>query len=69
MRKMGDQGSALVRCREADEALVKELLEPARAAYKKAFGSEAPALSVDAGARLAPAPKGDGGAGDEGATW
>mmetsp|Transcript_16430 Transcript_16430/g.48933 ORF Transcript_16430/g.48933 Transcript_16430/m.48933 type:complete len:227 (-) Transcript_16430:1006-1686(-) len=50
---------AVVKVRQADVLLVKEVLEPARATYKKLTGQDAPQLAVDSSAFLPPAPAGD----------
>lgn len=52
---------------QVDLALVRELVEPARSSYTKAFGEAAPTLTVSAYAFLPPPPKGDND--DEGASW
>lgn len=49
------EGTAAVRCRASDAALVEAALEPARRAYASAVGREAPQLSLDAGNPLPPA--------------
>ncbi|KAI8470782.1 MAG: vacuolar ATP synthase subunit E [Monoraphidium minutum] len=64
MHKLGEP-TAVVRCRQADLALVKEVADAARKAYAAAYGGEAPTLTVDGRDFLAPPPKG---ADDEGAS-
>lgn len=64
MHKLGEP-TAVVRCRQVDLPLVRELVEPARAQYAAQHGAAAPTLTVDARDHLPPPPKGDG---DEGAS-
>jgi V-type H+-transporting ATPase subunit E len=67
MRKLGEP-AAVVRCRQADLPLVKEVVEPARAQYKTQYGDDAPALTVDSAAFLPPGPSGGkGGSGGDAA--
>jgi V-type H+-transporting ATPase subunit E len=67
MRKLGER-TAVVRCRQSDVMLVKEVMEPARKAYTSLYGEEAPSLTLDSRDYLAPGPQGN--ADDvEGLTW
>lgn len=59
-----NEPKALVRCREADAAVVKAAIPEAQAAYKKAFGPSAPQVELDTSHYLPPAPK-DGTQGDD----
>ncbi|KIY93242.1 V-type H+-transporting ATPase subunit E [Monoraphidium neglectum] len=56
LRKLGEP-TAVVRVRQVDLALVKELVEPARKAYAAAFGEEAPTITIDSRDFLPPPPK------------
>jgi|APGre2960657404_1045060.scaffolds.fasta_scaffold50187_2 V-type H+-transporting ATPase subunit E len=62
MKKLNEK-TATVRCRQVDLALAKEIMEPARKQYAAAFGTEAPALSLDQ-ATFLPPPPAPGGAAD-----
>lgn len=57
----------LVRVRQVDESLVKEVLESAAEKYAKKFDLPRPEASIDTEHFLAPPP--DGTKGDEGDRW
>lgn len=57
----------LVRVRQVDESLVKEVLESAAEKYAEKFGVPKPDVSIDTKHYLAPPP--DGTKGDEGERW
>ncbi len=62
-----DEKAALVRCRQADASMVKEVMEPARKQYTAVYGAEAPTLTLDQESYLPPAPTRDDA--PEGTTW
>jgi V-type H+-transporting ATPase subunit E len=51
--------TALVRVRQCDLMIAKELLEPARKQYTAVYGSEAPTLTIDQRNFLPPPPSKD----------
>ncbi|KAF8072606.1 VHA-E1 [Scenedesmus sp. PABB004] len=57
MRKLGEP-TALVRVRQVDLALAKEVLEPARKQFAASYGAEAPSLTLDQRDFLPPPPSG-----------
>lgn len=61
--------TALVRVRQCDVMLAKELLEPARKQFAASFGKDAPTLTLDQRDFLAPPPSGKGDDGDEAVSW
>eukprot|EP00798_Chlamydomonas_sp_ICE-L_P030472 gene30472-35485_t len=58
MRKLAEK-SAIVRARQVDLTMVKDVLEPARKAYFALFNEEAPSLTMDQDHFLPPPPTGD----------
>lgn len=56
MKKLGDK-STVVKCRQVDVMVVKEVLDTARKNYTSAFGEEAPALLLDQAEFLPPPPQ------------
>lgn len=67
LHKLGEP-TALVRVRQADVAVAKDVMEPARKQYAATYGGEAPTLTLDSKSFLPPAPKG-GDDGDESSSW
>ncbi|KAF6264485.1 vacuolar ATP synthase subunit E [Scenedesmus sp. NREL 46B-D3] len=57
--------TALVRVRQSDLMLAKEVLEPARKQYSASYGKESPTLTLDQRDFLPPPPSGKGDEGDE----
>eukprot|EP00891_Asterochloris_glomerata_P003628 jgi/Astpho2/3628/Aster-06918 len=53
-----EETSVVVRAREADVSIVKEVLEPARSKYQQTYSEDPPSASLDTSKHLPPAPKG-----------
>lgn len=64
LRKLGEK-TAIVRCRQVDLILVKEIMDSARKNYQALFQEEAPALTLDQQTFLPPPPSGN----EELASW
>jgi V-type H+-transporting ATPase subunit E len=61
--------TALVRVRQCDLMLAKELLEPARKQFTASYGKDAPTLTLDQRDFLPPPPSGKNDDGDEAVSW
>lgn len=61
--------TALVRVRQCDLMLAKEILEPARKQYAATYGKESPTLTLDQRDFLPPPPSGGADDGDEYSSW
>lgn len=61
--------TALVRVRQCDLSLAKEIMEPARKQYAASYGSEAPSLTLDQRDFLPPPPAKATADEQEGVTW
>lgn len=68
LHKLGEP-TALLRVRQCDLSLAKEIMDPARKQYAASYGSEAPTLTLDQRDFLPPPPAKTNSDDDEGVTW
>jgi V-type H+-transporting ATPase subunit E len=68
LHKLGEP-TALVRVRQCDVMVAKDVLESARKQYAASYGKDAPTLTLDQRDFLPPPPSGKGDDGDEAVSW